>query len=65
VIAGLMLSATSRLALAGSVSRTALDSCFVNCGNGGACNASTSWYNFWDDCTCTCGTGGNAVCQCN
>jgi hypothetical protein len=40
-----------------------LDECSVTCQYGG-CNASTPWWQFWNDCLCGCGPGGQASCSC-
>lgn len=55
------MAVTSQVALAGT---PVFDSCNATCGSGGGCSASSSWYQFWEDCSCGCTSSGTALCSC-
>jgi hypothetical protein len=60
-VAGGALMLTSQSANARSA---ALDSCSATC-SAGSCSAQTSWYEFFSDCACNCGTDGRPKCGCD
>lgn len=68
VLVGVVCAVLALLSVqeARAATRTAsrLDNCVAVCPNGG-CNASTPWYNFWDDCICGCLPNGYANCSCS
>jgi hypothetical protein len=64
VTAGAVVALTSEPARAAGSSSRLMDACSATC-PGGGCEASTSWYVFWDDCLCTCTGDGRPTCSCS
>jgi hypothetical protein len=62
LLAAAVLAAASQTATASGTAT--FDSCHVQC-PGSRCEAATSWYVFWDDCSCSCNAQGQATCGCS
>lgn len=63
-IAGATLTYASSSASAATRATGRIDECKATC-SGGSCSAETSWYEFFSDCTCNCGTDGRPKCGCD